>query len=465
MEIKGNLPSWSWQEILNFGDPRGSKEIYEKNRNWVGIACCRMTDARRKEMTRIWNNSREKLCMLSVTNKGWFLGKIICLYSMSNCDLFNLEVWRFCSRESSHITLKSEIAKWTAIRCLKSLITACCAGNMPLVNDGWHTPRELLWGKRYYSHGPWGSCCAGQRCLKQPWACEGVLGWGKCWHIGHCWCSGPKNSLEISGPGRSWGLSTDTSGNGGSRCLMPMTSCDWELYPVSTVPSSARSLFPEGCCDCELPWLLSSSESSGTSDKICSDLLELCQVSAESCDLGCMPGLSIATERVFEANTPDTDSPGEQKCPCPSGSVYFDHKLLSGSTDSAEWWCAGALQGQDGLAWGVRATCGLWASSSSISSPEGCKAFSKTCSGNWDHGMDSSTSTGMLRPTKVPEKLRKVTLEIDSSSSNIIQWLWAGILKSNMNSLYSLYFNAFLKDGRKQQKGLADFLQNKTVKS
>lgn len=273
-------------------------------------------------------------------------------------------------------------------------------------------PENLPWGERCYSHGPWGCCSARQRCPKQLWACEEALGWGKGWHIGHCWWSGPKNSLEISGPGRSWGFTTDTSGKGGSRCLMPMMSREWELYPVSTVPISAGGLFPEGCCDRELPWLLSSSESSGASDKLCSDLLELCPVSAESCDLGCMPGLSIATRCILERTTPAVDSPGKQKCPSPSGSVYFDHKLLSGSTDSADWWRACALQRDDGSAtgWGVWVTHGLWDSSSSISSPEGCKAFSKTCSGKGDHGMDSSTSTGMLRPTKVPEKVREETL-------------------------------------------------------
>lgn len=128
----------------------------------------------------------------------------------------------------------------------------------------------------------------------------------------------------------------DTSGKGGSRCLMPMTSRDWELYPVSTVPSSAGGLFPECCRDRELPWLLSSSESSGASDKLCSDLLELCPVSAESCDLGCMPGLSIATRCILEATIPAIDSLGEQKCPSTSGSVYLDHKLLSGSMDGAD---------------------------------------------------------------------------------------------------------------------------------
>lgn len=95
-----------------------------------------MTDARRKEMTRIRNNSRERLCMLSVTDKGWFPGKIIRLHSMSNHNLFNLEVQRFCSREFSHMTQKSEIVKWTAVRCLKRLIIACCARNTSLMKDG-----------------------------------------------------------------------------------------------------------------------------------------------------------------------------------------------------------------------------------------------------------------------------------------------------------------------------------------
>jgi len=116
---------------------------------------------------------------------------------------------------------------------------------------------------------------------------------------------------------------------------MPMMSRDWELYPVSTVPSSAGGLFAEGCRDCELPWLLSSSESSGVADKLSSDLLELCPVSAESCGLGCVPGLSIATRCILEGATPAIGSPEELKHPSPSGSVYFDHKLLSGSTDGA----------------------------------------------------------------------------------------------------------------------------------
>lgn len=231
-----------------------------------------------------------------------------------------------------------------------------------------------------------------------------------CWHTGHCWYSGPKNSLEISGPGRSWGFSRDTSGKGGSSCLMPMTSRDWELHPVSVVPSSARGLYLEGCCNRELSWLLSSSESSRPSDKLCSDFLKLSPVSAESCDLGCMPGLSIATRCILEGTTPAIDSLGEQKCPSPWGSVYFDHKLLSSSKDEVGWWCAGALH--DGLAtgWDLWVTRDCWDSSSSISSPESCKAFSKTCSGKGDHGMDSSTSTGMLRPTEVPEKAGEETL-------------------------------------------------------
>lgn len=100
---------------------------------------------------------------------------------------------------------------------------------------------------------------------------------------------------------------------------------------MSTVPSSGGGLFPEGCHDCELPWLLSSSES----DKLCSVLLEECPVSAGSCDLGCMPGVSIALRCILEGTAPAVDSPEQQKCPSPSGSVYFDHKLLSGSIAGA----------------------------------------------------------------------------------------------------------------------------------
>lgn len=167
-------------------------------------------------------------------------------------------------------------------------------------NDGCDAPPENLpRGEQCYSHGLCRCCSAGQRCPKQPWAAGEALGWGKCWHTGYCWGSGPKNSLEISGPGRSWGFSTETSGKGGSSCLMPITSRDWELYPVSTVASSAAGLLPEGCCDRELPLLLSSGECSGASDKLCSDLLELCPVSAESCGLGCTPDLSIAKRCIL----------------------------------------------------------------------------------------------------------------------------------------------------------------------